>query len=154
MSTLASLSSTTRMRAGSRTTLSPSAHELAHLRQELARAEGLGDVAVAAGIARLLLIARARVGGDGDHGYRLELGNGLDAAGRLVAVDHRELDVHEDEVGLVLRRHGDALLAGHGLDHLVAGAGQEIADDGSVVLGVLDHEDALAHAASSFRSTR
>ena len=39
-----------------------------------------------------------------------------------------------------------ALLAVLGLDHLVAGAGQQIAQDLPVVLLVLDHENALAHA--------
>ena len=71
----------------------------------------------------------------------------LDAARRLVAVDDGQLDVHQDQVGLLLLRQLDALLAVDGLDQLVAGAGQQVAQDGAVVLLVLDDEDALAHAA-------
>ena len=78
-------------------------------------------------------------------------GLAFDPAGRLVAVDHRQLDVHQDEVGTVLRRHRDALFAVDGLDQLEAGIGQEIAQDAPIVLGVLDHENAFAQLAASAR---
>ena len=39
-------------------------------------------------------------------GIGLQLGIGLDAPRRLVAVHHRQLDVHQDQVGPVLGRHG------------------------------------------------
>src|SRR5262249_11514461 len=84
---------------------------------------------------------------DGDDRHGGERGVGLDAARRLVAVEDRQLDVHQDEVGLVLLRHGDALLAVDRLDQLVADAGQQVAHDLPVVLGVLDDKDAF-HAAS------
>ena len=74
MSRLASLSSTIRISGGLRTVSSSGRQILAHLGKEIARAEGLGDVAVAAGRARLGLVAAQRVGGDGDDGDRLEIG--------------------------------------------------------------------------------
>ena len=49
---------------------------------------------------------------------------GLDAPRRLVAVDHRQLDVHQDQVGLCCFGLRHALLAVVGLDHLVARAGR------------------------------
>ena len=57
-------------------------------------------------------------------GMRAQAGLALIRAGRLVAVDPGELDVHEDEVGrarVSARPH--AFLAGLGLEHPVAGAG-------------------------------
>ena len=78
-------------------------------------------------------------------GIALERRIGLDPARRLVAVDDRKLDVHQDQVGPLLGDGGQRLLAVLGLDHLVAGAGQQIAQDLPVVLLVLDHQNALAH---------
>src|SRR6266446_4675760 len=72
--------------------------EFADFGEELARAEGLGDVAVAAGFAGLGLVARQRVGGDGDDRHLRQLGDGADPARRLVAVDDRQLDIHQDQV--------------------------------------------------------
>ena len=71
-------------------------------------------------------------------------GIGLDAPRRLVAVDHRHLDVHQDQVRPLL---GDRVATPPApfsrLDHLVAGTGQQIAQDLPVVLRVLDHQDAF-----------
>ena len=64
-----------------------------------------------------------------------------------------KLDVHQDQVGLLLGDRGERLLAVLGLDHLVAGAGQQIAQDLPVVLLVLDHQNALGHACLACRST-
>ena len=77
---------------------------------------------------------------------------GLDPARRLVAVDDRKLNVHENEIRPVLRRHRHPLLAVDGLDQLEAGIGEQIAENAPVVLGVLDDENAFAHAAASARS--
>ena len=54
-------------------------------------------------------------------GVGLEIGVRPDAARRLVAVDDGQLDVHQDEIGLLLLRELDALLPVRGLDQLVAG---------------------------------
>ena len=77
-------------------------------------------------------------------GMSLQLRIGLDPARRLVAVHDRKLDVHQDQVGPLLGDGVERLLAVLGLDHLVAGAGQQIAQDLPVVLLVLDHKNALA----------
>src|SRR3954471_781550 len=146
MSTLSGMSSTTSTSGGSRIS-AVLWQEFADLGEELARAERLGDVAVAAGFAGLRLIAGQRVGGNGDDRHLGQGGYGADAAGRLVTVDRRQLDIHQNEVGLFALGGGDALQAVHRLDHLVAGARQQVADDLPIVLGVLDHQNALAHAA-------
>src|SRR5215471_9184902 len=67
--------------------------------QELDGAVGLGDVVVAAGGACLLFITLHRERTDSNDRNFLEIGVGLDLPSGLVAVHHRELDVHEDEVG-------------------------------------------------------
>ena len=77
-------------------------------------------------------------------GIALQRGIGLDAPRRLVAVEQRQLDVHQDEVGLLPRRRRQRRLAVMRLDHLVAGRAQQIAQDLPVVLVVLDHQNALA----------
>ena len=46
----------------------------------------------------------------------------LDAPRRLVAVEPGQLDVHQDQIRALGLGAGHALLAGEGLEHLVAGA--------------------------------
>ena len=104
--------------------------DLAHLGQHLARAVGLGDVVVAAGGARLLLVARQRVGGDGDHRDRAERRIGLDAPRRLVAVHHRHLDIHQDQVRFVFGRLRNTLRAVMRLDHVVTRHAEKVAEFG------------------------
>src|SRR5262249_47870667 len=69
-----------------------------------------------------------------------------DAPRRLVAVDARQLDVHQDEVGLLALGRRDALDAVHRVDQVVAGGGQEVKNDLPVILGVFDDENAFCHA--------
>src|SRR4029077_3170074 len=121
--------------------------------QHLARAVGLGDVAVAARGARLRLVARQSVGGHGDNRNPIQRRISLDAARRLVTVHHRHLDIHQDEVGFVFHRLGDALGAVMRLDHLVARHAEQVAQDLAIVLGILDHEYLLAHWAASLIGT-
>ena len=71
---------------------------------------------------------------------------GLDAPRRLVAVDARKLDVHEDEVRLLRRGRRVRALAVMRLDHVVARGAQQVAQDLPVVLVILDDQDALGHA--------
>ena len=87
-------------------------------------------------------------------GIARQLGFCLDPARRLVAVEHGQLDVHEDQVRPLGLGEAHAGLAVGRLDQLVAGARQQIADDPPVVLLVLDDEDALGHAATSCSATR
>src|SRR5438477_3661 len=51
------------------------------------------------------------------------------------------------------RRHRHPFGAVHRLDQLVIEAGQQVADDLAVVLGILDDQDPLLHAASIISST-
>ena len=73
---------------------------------------------------------------------------------RLVAVHMRQLDVHKNKVGTLLFRSANAGLAIPGLRHLITGTVQEIAEDLPIVLLVLDHKYALAHALPACCSTR
>src|SRR5262245_47189326 len=65
----------------------------------------------------------------------------------------RQLNVHENEVGMLLFRSANAGLAIPGFRHLISGTAQEVAEDLPIVLLVLDYQNALAHAASTCRST-
>ena len=86
-------------------------------------------------------------------GIAASAGIGLDAPRRLVAVDHRQLDVHQDQVGLVLGR-----LATPSAPSAPRSARspllEQVAQDLAVVLGVLDDQDALAHWAASIDRRR
>src|SRR5260221_114059 len=61
--------------------------------------------------------------------------------------------VNRDQVGVYALRQRLPFGAVHRLDQLVIEAGQEVADDLAVVLGVLDDEDALLHQAASITSS-
>ena len=86
-----------------------------------ARVDRLGDVAVAAGGARLLLVALHRVGGQGDDHDVARRGVGLQPPGQLEAVHAGQLDVHQDQAraGTSLE-HREGLLGVAGRAHLVA----------------------------------
>src|SRR5215469_8915384 len=58
--------------------------EFADFGEELARAEGFGDIAVAAGGMGLRLVAGERIRGDGDDRHLRQLGSGADLTCRLV----------------------------------------------------------------------
>jgi hypothetical protein len=58
---------------------------------------------------------------------------GLDSAACFIAIDDRHLDVHQDEIGPVLGRRGNAFLAVGRLDHLEAGSGEQVAENASIV---------------------
>ena len=64
----------------------------------------------------------------------------------LVAVEPGQLDVHEDEVrALARRRRVTPSSPVVGLEHLVAGVVEQVAQDLAVLLVVLDDQDALGH---------
>src|SRR6266516_7619145 len=114
-------------------------------RQELTWAVGLGNVAVATRGTGLAVIPGQRIGGDDDDGNGMQYRVGLDSARRLVAVDARELDIHEYQVRLVLRRRCQARLAIFGFDDFEIGAREQISQDLPIVFLMLDYQDALAH---------
>ena len=82
-----------------------------------------------------------------------ERGIGLDPPRRFVAVETRELDVHEDQVRALLLCRRNPFLPRHGLDHVDAGAGEKEAQDAPVFLVILDDQDSLVHVFSDCRST-
>src|SRR5580700_4118661 len=148
MSRLVALSSTIRMRGGSCTILLPTGAQrsvFADFGEQRPRAERLRHIGVAAGGARLRLVAAQRIRGDDDDRDVLEGGIGLDAAGRLVAVENRELNVHEDHVGTMRGRGRKRLRAVADLDDLVSGMGKKIAKNRTIVLLILDHKNASGH---------
>ena len=111
-------------------------------------ADRLGEVGVAAGFKRLLIVAAHGEGGHHDDRNMGDLRIGLDLAGHFQPVQARQLDVHDDQVRTLLGGGGQPLEAVDRLDHLEIGAGQEVAHDAPVVLLILDHQDASAHEAS------
>src|SRR5687767_4601966 len=155
MWTFAGVSSTIRIRGGVLTrALRRSPEILADLGEQGPRRERLGDVGVAARGERLDVVAAQRVRGHGDDRDVAELRVGLDAPGRLVAVEARELDVHEDQVGTLLLRRRHALLPRGRLDRLQATARQQQPEDAPVLLVVVDRQHPLLHGLSAGRSTR
>src|SRR5262245_46715272 len=124
------------------------AEHAAYSAQELQRAIGFGDVVVAAGGARFLLIPLHGKGADGNDGCLCQARIRFDLPGGLVAVEDRELDVHENEIRA--RRFGCAnpLLSVGSLHDRIAGTAEEVAQDAAQVVLVLDYKDTLAHAMS------
>src|SRR5947208_170048 len=103
ISRFSGVSSTTRMRGGvCKDALPLSGEELAHFFEKIARAERLGDIAVATRFARFRLVARQGVRRNRHDRDMSRRRITLDAPGGLVAVDDRKLDVHEDEIRMLI----------------------------------------------------
>ena len=81
---------------------------LSHRGDELGNVHGLGDVAVEPGSQEPLTVAAHRLGGDREDGGGRRPYVRSELPERLDAVDIREPDVHEDEVGCVLEREATA----------------------------------------------
>jgi len=71
--------------------------------------------------------------------------NLLDMSRRLPPIDPRNRDVHEDQIGLSLRRQPDRLLAIQRLDHRVSEMLEYPAIDDPIVAVVLDQQNCPAH---------
>ena len=56
-----------------------------------------------------------------------------------------QLDIHQDEIGPLLRDCFERPLTVFGLGDFVIGAGKHIANDLGIILLVFDHQNALAH---------
>src|SRR6266540_4415851 len=120
--------------------------ELANLRQELARAVWLADIAVAARLAAFVFITAQGIRRDGDDRDRAQCRVCLNAACCLVAVHAGKLNVHQDETRPLPRYGRYRFLAGLCLRHLVVRALEQIAKDLTVILLILDHQNEPAHA--------
>ena len=80
--------------------------------QQRAWIEGFGDVAVTPGLPCLDVIPTQGVRGHRNDRDVPERRVGFDAAGRFVAIDAGQVEVHEDEVGAMRDRGAHALVAG------------------------------------------
>src|SRR6516164_2703520 len=120
---------------------------LSNFNQQRARAEGLRDVGVAAGLAGLDVVAAQRVRGHRDDRDRAKCEVTLDPARRLISIEARELDIHEDQVGTLRLRKSYPFFPRDGLDDLIAGAREEVPQNAPVVLVVLGYQDSFPHQA-------
>src|SRR5262245_43696063 len=121
--------------------------------QKLARAVRLRHVAITTCRKCFAFIPRQRIGSYRDNWDGLQAWIGPDTSGRLVAIHHRQLDVHEDEVRPLPGDDGERLLTVLGLDQFVAGVAEQVAQDLPIVFLVLDHQYALAHVGLACCST-
>src|ERR1700722_16633301 len=83
----------------------------------------------------------------------LECWIGLDQLRRLVTVEKRKLNVHQDHVRTMFDRGGECLFAVVDLDDLISGMGEKIAQDRSVIFLIFHDKDALGHASPACCST-
>jgi hypothetical protein len=112
--------------------------------------EGLGvdrllDVAVASGLHRPRPVRRHRVRGDRDDRDGGQRRVGLQRARDRIAVHARQLDVQQHQRGALARRHCQPGRAVGGMQHLPAVRLQQEGHEVTVVLVVLDQQDAAVH---------
>src|SRR5262245_58837707 len=124
-----------------------------NFRQWLTWAERLWNVVITARLACPLLLAAERIRGHCDNWNRSHCRVGLNFARGRVPVHDRQLDIHQDQIGPLLCDRLECLFAAFDFRDLIIGWGQHIADDLAIIRLVLDHQNALAHAASTCRST-
>src|SRR6185436_8544854 len=91
--------------------LRPPREQRLDLRQQARQLDGLRVEVVATHAPRPLGILGHGVRREADHGDAGRAVPGLDSPGRLPAVEHRQSQIHEDEIRLVGARLRDALLA-------------------------------------------
>src|SRR5688572_16022566 len=143
-STLSSWSSTMRMRVrGDPSAAIALPEELLHLAHHGFRLAGLGEVAVAAHLHRLLTVRRERVRGERDDRDMLGVGVALEYLGRLPAIDDRDGDIHQDQVGLFGACLGDAFLAIERLHDPIPEVLQDGGINDAVVFVVLNEKHRL-----------
>src|SRR5829696_9385740 len=119
-----------------------------HRLDELEHVDRLGDVPVEPGLEEVFTIAGHGLRGQRDHRDRLRSLIRLDSSECLDPVDPGKLDVHEDEVGDVLRGQFDRLLAARRLERLVSLRLEDVAEELHVLLIVLhDENPPAAHCA-------
>src|SRR5262249_50513537 len=99
---------------------------LSNLRQQLSRTDGLGHVSIATRRTRLGLSLIQFISCDGNDRYSVQRRVGFEAAGCLITVEPRQLDIHYNEVRAVGSRCGKARLAVFGLNDLEISANEQI----------------------------
>ncbi len=105
---------------------------------ERARVDGLLQEAVAAHGEAGLAIA---LGGDGHDGDAGERGLAAEAEGDFEAVEAGDVEVHQDQIRPLGAGEAHAFEAVGGVDHLVPGALEQLADEEAVGRIVFDVED-------------
>src|SRR5450830_1747962 len=107
---------------------------------ELGYVDGLGQIAQEAGVEAFAHVTRQGVGRQGDDGDVRRQRIDAQQAQHLGAADAGQVDIHQDQVGLVLARQRDAEVAIDGAEHAqVAAAGDQLLDQdqvGRIVLHV------------------
>src|SRR5215469_16944083 len=140
--TFTSTSSTTSIRADMRRA---SAQEAFDGLEEVRHRNRLGDVGLASAFADLLFIALHGKGGDGDDGDRAEVVVLLDPFGHFEAGDLGKLDVHQDEIGMMLPGELQRFHPILGLQRHVAVRFQQIVEELHIEVIVFDNEYPIAH---------
>src|SRR6476620_5529719 len=145
--TFAGTSSTTRMRAviGAPSTR---AQEMADGLDEFSHRNRLGQISLAAPIPDSLLVALHCESGDGYHRNGLKLGIVLEPFRHFQARYFRQLNVHQDQVRLVLAGEIERLNTVAGADGLVTMRFKKVVEELHVELVVLHDQDGLWHSRS------
>src|SRR6266550_6805848 len=126
----------------------PFGDELYDLVVEALDVNGFGDERVEAGLVEALAIVRHDRRGKRDDRNARRVSVGTDPAQGLDAVDAGKLDVHQDQVGQLLRSRRHSRFAGRCLVDRVAFVHKKIPRELHVLLVVFDEEDA-AHGCGS-----
>src|SRR5260370_17355168 len=93
---------------------------LPYLCKQLTGAIRLADIPIAARCSRLALVAAQRIGGDDDDRNSAQHRIGLEPTRDLIAIEHGNLNVHQDEVRPLGLRHCERLLSVFVLHQLLA----------------------------------
>src|SRR5262249_44863922 len=78
---------------------------LPYLCKELTGTIRLTDIGVAARRPRFALVAAQRIGGDDDDRNGAQYRIGLEATSHLISIEHRNLNIHQDEIGSLVLGH-------------------------------------------------
>src|SRR5215469_2906935 len=138
--TFTSTSSTTRMRADMSFR---SVQEAGHGLEEIGDRDRLRDVSLAAAFADLLFVTLHGEGSHRDHRNGAQLLVFLDPFGHLEAGHLGQLDIHQNQVGMMLARQFQRFHAILGLQNVVAVRFQQIVEELHVQVIVFDDEDPL-----------
>ena len=133
-----------RVHRGSRALTKP-AEELHHLGREAPRINRLLNEARAPNRHARLSVT---LGGNRDDGRLFEHRLGAQAKGHLVAVEARQVDIHENQRGPLGQSQANAFKSIGGIHHLKALGGEQFAHEEAVRGIVFDVENARRHASS------
>ena len=125
------------------------AQHRAHPRDQLARAEGLGDIVVGAAVEAAQLVAFLAARGQHDDGHAARFRHAPQLPADLDAGEQRQHPVEQHQVRLLLARQQQRLLAVARFGHAEAFALEVVAQQRHQRRLVLDHEDQSETSPSS-----